>query len=179
MSTFFVFVVYKSVVSAIQKNNYVWCFSLCQWMQKPITRSLDLRYCGWFLRFSGWQLNNSAARQRYNILFFQTIQHFIQIVPEGLMHLIGFASIDFSYTTMPISNFLSQKCPPRRSCYLYTEFSRVSLQWPFQLIESREQIYFNRAGNKAWFFRHLLPFLLYQSLNCHNYFSKLYWDKLM
>ena len=38
---------------------------------------------------------------------------------------------------------------------------------------------YNRVGNKVWFFSHLLLFLHYQSVNCHNYFSKLYWNKLM
>ena len=38
--------------------------------------------------------------------FFQVTWHFIQIGHEDLhMHFIGFASVDFSYTTMPISNF--------------------------------------------------------------------------
>ena len=34
---------------------------------KPITRSLDLRYWGWFLRFSRSRLSNSIARQQCDI----------------------------------------------------------------------------------------------------------------
>ena len=86
-------------------------------LQKPITGSLNIRYWGWFLRFSGWQLTKQqcyqttvwypqsrAIRHDHEVNFCSSLNW-----SWGLLNFIGLVSTKLSSCCYTNYDFLASK----------------------------------------------------------------------